>query len=226
MLPAKCKARTIARRVHPETYLRLACESLLVCDRGTNPFAVEDVSAVALALIAAGSLAEATARSVFDEYTVAVTVRQGGPPLGRWPNRHAPGGDKVDLTASRAVIGRFPVGDERAGLVLKRLVFADETTHVELSGTASDRIGSALAQQGRPGHPAAITVLDDHGTTTSAAAHTWQTSDTGWGATFGTDKPLAASTAWLDIDGGRVELPPPDPPPRSTPRPCQLPPSL
>ncbi len=122
--------------------------ALLAGDPRTNAFAAEEVSAVARALIAAGSLDEGTARSVFDEYTVAVSVRQAGPPPGRWANRRPPSGNKVDLSASRAVTGRFRVGDEKAGLLLKRLVFTDESAHIELSGTVGDRVGNALAIQG------------------------------------------------------------------------------
>jgi hypothetical protein len=213
LLPAKCKAGIIVRRAHPETYLRLACESLLAGERGTNPFAVKEVSAVARALIAAGTLDEATARSVLDEYTVAVSVRQVGPPLARPPSGRAPGGDKVDLSASRAVTGRFPIGDDGAGLLLHRLVFADDTTHVELSGTGRDRIGSALGQPAGGGRLPAVTVMDDQGRTASATGRTWHNADAGWSASFVTDKPLAASTSWLDIDGGRVDLPPQAPPP-------------
>jgi hypothetical protein len=188
-------------------------------------YGTELAAAAAQALIAAGSLDEATANAVFDEYTVAFALRGGvEPEEALWCRRTL---RKVDLSAPRTVDGALAVGRESEGLVLHRLFLAEGVTELELSSTSPLSAGPAegtirppkpfqrrrtTPQRQRP-QPPAVTVADDQRTAVSLSAFDWSDLDPGWKATFHTNAQLSAVTAWLEIDGGRVELPPPGPPP-------------
>ena len=207
--------------MHPETYLRLACERLLGSNAGVGA-GFEGAAATAQALVAAGSLDEATANAVFDEYAVAIALRGGlEPEEALWRRRTQL---KVDLPASRTVLGPLPVGPESAGLVLHRLFLAENTTEFELSSTSTRRPGKSTNRRWQRGplrplwaRPEPflppVTVADDRGAAATASASGCFDLDPGWKAPFVADHPLRPTTAWLDIDGAACQLPPPGPPP-------------
>ena len=110
------------------------------------------------------------------------------------------------------------IGPENAGLLFHRLFLTEDVVVLELSSTAAHLAGAkARRRRIRVFRPIGlmgdqfqlppIAVADDRGTTTPASATSPQSLDPGWRAQFVTDRPLALSTAWLEIDGERVELP-------------------
>jgi hypothetical protein len=126
------------------------------------------------------------------------------------------------LSAQRVFVGKLEldVSEERA--TLERVVFGDDQTELDLSGVSSSERGhSRMAfrnpmlrrTMGRAGlaHGRVLTVGDDRGTTATASAGHWGSSGRVWEAHFTTDVALSAATAWIEIDGVRLELPEPHP---------------
>jgi hypothetical protein len=122
------------------------------------------------------------------------------------------------LSAHRVAVCEchFERGDEH--WVLERVLFADDATHLDLSGIdpsgqllnqrrRGGRVG--LAQRGMPHQPhsQALTIRDDQGTT--ATGHQAQGSWGGgsWQSSYRTDVPLSPETQWIEVDGTRIELP-------------------
>ncbi len=131
----------------------------------------------------------------------------------------------MDLSGSRTVLGPLPVGRDRAGLVLNRLFLSDDATYLELSSTGTTNAGAAKRARQRRGSFAPsgaspdavevppIQVADDRGAQVLATTGTRSDPGSGWSAHFVAHGPLALTTAWLDVDGERVELPPLGPEP-------------
>jgi hypothetical protein len=203
--------------VHPETYLRLACEDLVRSD--LTPARAAQATAIARVLVAAGSIEPATVGSVFEEYNIASQVRVLGG--ATWfSHQQKPSPRRVHLSApQRVAVGPLAVGEEADGLVLLEALFDEEGTHLEFSGNTSGNLGAAMAQAGLgPGRPTAAPsrepdIVDDQGGVATAKSRRERNWGTGWEGKYVTDKPLSASTAWLEIDGRRVVLPPPAAPP-------------
>jgi hypothetical protein len=210
-LLVKCDAGAIAHRVHAETYLRLECERFLVKQTPVglghhklDPMA--EAAAAARALISAGSLDEDTANSVFDEYDLALCVRGRQIKARHWGDTSL-ASEKVELSASRTVVGPYPVGKQSAELVLHEVRFADDATYVELSWASAQNINPIKNWQTPP--PRSVIIADDRGATAQASPGRSGHSVGSWEATFVTEKALSPATTWLEIDGERVALPPP-----------------
>ncbi len=200
----------------PETYLRLSCERLLEPPVPAIPPRDElspyhEAAAVARALMAARLLDEGTAKSVFDDYGLALCVRGRGLTARRERDRRGLTAEKVDLSASRAMLGEYLVGHEGTGLVLHKAVFGDDATYLELSWSSGQSATPLPSTNTAP--PGSVMVADDQGTTASAPPVNPNHSQGWWRAEFVTDKPLSPTTAWLEVDGERVVLPAPGPRP-------------
>ncbi len=213
----------MARPTDPETYLRLACERLLLSqDLRSGARQGGEVPAVGRALIAGGLLDEERVRAVLEEYALAFGLREYG---GWWHLHRMQQGaaEGQRLSAQRVVIGTFDLSDADERATLERVVFGDDRTELDLSGVTSSRQDrSAMAfrrnamlrrTMGPAGlaHGRVLTVGDDRGTTTQAFAGHSGRSGRVWDAHFTTDAPLSPATAWIEIDGVRLELPEPHP---------------
>ena len=205
--------------MNAETYLRLSCEAFLAPSKRlqaasyrSNPMA--EAAAAARALIAAGSLDENSANLVFEEYDVALRARGHEITARHWGDRRAASeamSEKVDLTASRALVGHYPVGEEGAELVLHELVFADGAVYAQLSWASAQMPSSSQNRNTPP--PDSVIMSDDRGAS-ATASRGWASHSQGyWEAAFQTDKPLSSATVWLQVDGAHVLLPPPAPRP-------------
>jgi hypothetical protein len=207
----------------PETYLRLACERLLLTDgQGNGAQDGPQVSVIGRALIAAGTLEEDRARSVLQEYGVATMLRnQRGLRHMHLMFREPVAGKR--LSAQRVAVCDQEFGDGDLGRTLEQVVFADDAAYLNLSGIMPPGAGGGGAFMGRitmvrgfgggrpPGH--ALSVSDDRGTVASATAGGWGSGGQVWNARFTTNVPLSADTRWLEIDGARLDLPPRQPSP-------------
>jgi hypothetical protein len=203
----------------PETFLRLACERLLLSRHRRGGLQQGgDAPVIGRALIAAGLLERAEVDALLEEYLFAFGLRE----QGGWWHTHRMGvavGQGRRLSAQRVVAGQlaFGAGDER--MTLERVVFGDDETEIELSGLASsDRGHSAVAFRGNPMSRMrmrqigpvfgrVLAVRDDQGTTASASGGRGGSSGREWHAQFTTDVPLSAASTWIEIDGVRIELP-------------------
>lgn len=198
----------MARRAQPERYLRSACEEVVRTDPRRGPGPADQASAVARVLLAARSIDQATVGLVFEKYRLGCEALQ------------KPSPSLVHLSAAqRVVVGTLAVGEDAEGLVLREALFDEEGTQLEFLGDAAGRLGAAMAQGGLGHGRSALaasrepTVVDDHGGAATARSRHERNWGTGWEGTYVTDKPLSASTAWLEVDGAHVDLPPPRPVP-------------
>jgi hypothetical protein len=175
-----------------------------------------DAAAVGRAVIAVGFLDEAAVMAVADEYALAMALR-GNPALRFMPGFG--GGERETLSAQRVALGDFEIdtGDRR--ILITKIAFGDDDTRIDATGTHSrggparhgrPRLGGFGMHVGPP-DPGTLALKDDRGTTASAAPQGWGGSDTSWQATFHSDRPLSANTAWIEVEGSRIELPPPGP---------------
>jgi hypothetical protein len=215
----------VAERTDPETYLRLACERLMVSqDRRGGSQQGGELPVVGRALMAGGLLDDERVHAVLEEYAFAFGLREQG---GWWHMHHmsAPEARGRRLTADRVFVGHLEFGDSGERRTLERVVFGEDQTAFDLSGVTSTRQGpSAMALRrnhmfrrtlGPPGlvPGGALTVGDDRGTTTPATVGHSGSSGQTWHSHFTTDVPLSAATAWIEIDGVRLDLPEPPPVP-------------
>jgi hypothetical protein len=200
-----------------ETYLRLTWERMLAGDpQQGRPGPNANVAAVGRAVVAAGLLDETAVTAIADEYYLAMDLR--GRPSPRFMGGFR-GGEREVLSAVRVALGDFEIDNDNRRFTVTKIVFGEKETRIDATGTQSRgnrtrRGGPRPRMPGfrmRPGpaDPGTLALRDDHGTTASAAPHGWGGSHTGWQATFHSDRPLAADTVWIEIEGSRIELPPP-----------------
>ncbi len=202
----------------PETYLRLACEHVVLThdrDKGYPPGA--DAAAVGRAFIAAKILEEGKVRSVLDEYAFAITLRlPGGHSGGNWRSyRHMQRiFDGVTLSSVRAVPCHIPIGGTDNSRTLDWVHFGENHTRLDLFGTSDpDQLGVnggvAHFRRDAGGHlrSDSLTVKDDQGTTAYAHRSGGSWTETNWELQYSTSVALSADSQWLEIDGYHVDLP-------------------
>lgn len=198
------------RTCDPETYLRLVCEKAMAGDphRG-RPAEGADIGTAARALMAAGLLDEPAVQAVVDEYVTAAGLR-GSRPWSRF--RRAGGGERRSLSCRRVAPGPFEVDTEGRRVLISKVVFTDTDTQVHASGIGGRATGPGrppgFSVRPHPGNPGVLALADDRGTTAVASPGGWGSSGQSWTATFVTPNPLSAETAWIDVEGTRIELPP------------------
>jgi hypothetical protein len=214
-----CKAMEMAPPVDPETYLRLACERILLSSDNQNRQDFALVAAISRGFVASRQLDDALVRSVIEEYLTALALR-----ANRHFFRHAhnPGTERTTLSAQRVVVGDFEVAGSAARLVIQRIVFADDRTHLDAIGVgAPPGTGSGSMRAGwlhgsghrRTAQSPALQFRDDEGVSASGSIGSWGSSGGSWQGSFTTDVPLSPATAWIEVDGVRLTLPAPGPPP-------------
>jgi len=203
----------------PETYLRVACERLLLAQgRGNGMPEGAAAAVIGRALIGAGALEREKAQTVLEEYALAMGLRLHG---GRMRMRHMTPEDVEGrrLTSRRVVMCSFTFEEADEHRTLDRVLFADDATHLDLSGV--ERAGQSRRSTGQLRHMRmmrgmgpgmhrqgqTLAVADDRGTTATAQPHGSSSSDRSWQASFVTDVPLSSDTRWIEIDGHRFELP-------------------
>jgi hypothetical protein len=200
-----------------ELHLRLTGERTLLDggeqNRGPWPSAVLEA---ARALVAVGAIEAGIAQAVVDDYALATAMRQEGR-LDHWLMRrqHRSGrGAAASSLQPRRVIACNRVLERPSGAIRVRSVsLAADGTSVSVKlpagfATRGRRVGIRMAMGpgvGPGSGPPQLTFADDRGTT--ATAHfSGGGSDAGWSGRFTTVAPLAQDTAWIEIDGERIEL--------------------
>jgi hypothetical protein len=209
----------MAPPVDAETYLRLACEEILLSSDNQNRQDFSLVAAIGRGFVASGQLRDELVRSVIEEYLTALALRAHRRFFRR---AHNPGTPRTTLSAQRVVVGDFEVAGSAARLVIQRIVFADDSTHMDAvgvgappgNGSGSMRAGWLLGSGRRPtAHSPALKFGDDQGVSASASIGSWGSNGGSWHGSFTTDVPLSPATAWIEVDGVRLALPAPAPPP-------------
>jgi hypothetical protein len=210
----------VSKSADPETYLRLACERIVLSGvRNNGPQVGAETGVISRACIAAGTLDEATANQVLDEYALAMALRDQH--RGRMLRHHRVGRAPVEgqrLSAHRVAVCEchFDRGDQHC--ILERVLFADDATHLDLSGT--DPTGQRLNQRRRGGlagrahmgmhhqpHPKTLLIRDDQGATATGNVGGSSWGGGSWQSSYRTDVPLSPETQWIEVDGIRIELP-------------------
>jgi hypothetical protein len=207
----------------PETYLRLACERVLLSpDRQRSQMEGNEVAVIGRALVAGGLLADERVQDVLEEYVAALGIREQS---GWWNVRRTGTREaRRRLSAQRVVVCNIDFDDADERITLERMVFADDATHLDLSGTGPSHHGrsagvSSQFVAGRSsgpsglGHRQPLTICDDRGTTATASPGHSSSSNRHWEAHFTTSVPLSTATEWIEIDGVRLQLPEKQPPP-------------
>ncbi len=195
-----------------ETYLRLLGERLLL-DRDQQHHRRSPLDLPASALVIAGSIDSDRAARVIDDYTTALGVRSGERGFAHFgsPNRRRARGNL----------------EPRETMVLDReIAFADGLLLVrDLSITASGatlrfrwRSDAAGRSRGRgriamgsgglmfPWGAAAPVIEDDQGNRPTVASGGGGGNDSQWDGELQLHGALSSTTAWLQIEGTRIEL--------------------
>jgi hypothetical protein len=212
----------VTRRTEPETYLRLAWERIVLSEerrRGSND--TNAVSAASRVLVAAGSISPDQAAAIDEEYQDALRLRAGNMRQMFFPR--LPPQPRVELSVRRVVLLSADFVTKTAPMTLTQVVFTDDSTMLDISGTDEKgmtpvlrrpaRVMGLLQVGGSP-HGLVLAIRDDAGTVASASMPRSASNGRGWQAQFKSDIPLAATTKWLEIDGGRVDLPEAGPTPQ------------
>jgi hypothetical protein len=191
-----------------ELYLRMAGERALL--GGADPDDGADGSPLleaARALVAVGAVESDLAQDIVDDYGMAAALRHQNH-FHRSP-RTGPSGEPPEprLKPRRVVrLGRVLERDEGM-LELRSVSFAEESTIVSVVFRALPKPGSPrrgfMIHAG--GGPPNVTIGDDQGRSESAS-FSGGGSDHEWRGHLATEEPLAADTAWIEVDGERIEL--------------------
>jgi hypothetical protein len=213
----------VTRRTDPETYLRLAWERIVLSDehrRGSND--TNAVSAASRVLVAARGISAERVAAIDEEYQDALLLRLGNMRHFFFPRLASQ--RRIELSVQRVVLLSADFVTGSAQMTLTQVVFTDDSTMLDISGT--DEKGTSPALLRRPGvmgfgrqiggplNGLVLTIRDDAGTVASASMPRSSSNGRNWEAQFKSDVPLAATTKWLEIDGRRVDLPDPGPTPQ------------
>jgi hypothetical protein len=200
-----------------ELYLRVTGEKMLLdgADPNRSPWDSRIVEA-ARALAAVGAIDAEGAQMIVDDYGLAIALRHEDQfrhrAISQRHARHIAGPSTPSPLKPRRVIACDRVIEHSAGMLRIRSVSLgeDDTSVAAKLRAAAPRPkrASRMIMRGGPwgaGGPPVITLGDDRGTT--ATAHfSGGGSDQEWTGRFTADQPLAQDTAWIDIDGERLEL--------------------
>jgi hypothetical protein len=187
----------------PELYLRLMGEQLLI-DRGDQNRGPRRpiIAEAAAALVAVGVLDRQRAESVLDDYSLAATLRNDPEfhrrTMMRVPSRQ-PGESESRPLGPRRVVPCPRVVEQPQATVHVR--------YVSLSQEATSVAVTMLPNPSAPwaGGPPGATLTDDRGTTVSAPFSGGGSRD-GFHGRLTAQRPLAPDTAWIELDGDRLEL--------------------
>ncbi len=216
----------MGRSTDPETYLRLACERILL-SRSRNNGMQDGIgpAVIGRALAAAGTLGREAAHSVLDEYELAMGLRSQQRGRMLMHRRSMVRGERQRLSVERVAVCACEF--ERAGAPwnLERVLFTDEATHLDLTGTGAAGPGGHPVRRGglvrhnmatgppQQPHPQTLALADDRGTGATARVGQSRWGGGSWEATYISDAPLSPDTEWIEVDGTRIGLPPRQPAP-------------
>lgn len=202
----------MADPIDPERYLRLLAERTLLDGEPGTPWG-GPVERAAAALTAVEVLDREVADAVVDEYALAAAVRGRGGPPGWRRQGAAPGSTAtVQLRPVTVVPGPIEVTLPRAEITVRWVRFGEDDTAIGVTARLANGLHGSSGRFRRrppfpPGGPLSLRVADDQGT---AAAAGFSGGGGGDGLFQGilTTVPLSSGTAWLELDGQRIELPP------------------
>ena len=186
-----------------ELYLRLIGEQMLL-DRGDQNRGPHrpPIAEAAGALVGIGALAAAEAESVLDDYSLAATLRSD-PQFHRrtivGSSRGPEHGAGQPLPARRVVPCALTIEQPQATVNVRWVSLSENTTSVAVTW---------CPDPSRPfmgGRPPQATLTDDRGTAVTADFSGGGTTD-GMLGRLTSARPLAPDTAWIDLDGTRLEL--------------------
>lgn len=201
-----------------ELYLRLQGEEALVGggELHHGPWDAPLLE-VARALVAVGALSAGKATAVIDDYSLADALRtenglEHRGPFGPGSRRAGGRARKVEPLEPRRVVPCDETIESAQGtLHVRHVALTERSTSVAITWRPNPgprplrRPGRMVMYGGGRGHPPQATIADDRGTS-SGAHFSGGGSDHQWDGHFTTDQPLARDTAWIEIDGTRIEL--------------------
>lgn len=211
-------------RFDAELYLRLAGEEMLLgpADQGRRPWD-PPLSEVASALLAVGAISATKAQAVLDDYSLAEALRsEHGSPhhmamgrASRSPRRKAKA-----LKPRRVVPCDRVIENAQGTMQIRRVVLAEDSTTIALtwrpttSPRRSRRASSRFMFGSGPMSSLSPALADDRGTAASSNFEGGG-SEEEWEGDLTAHPPLAPGTAWIEIDGTRIEL-------TGQPWPCEI----
>lgn len=205
-------------RFDAELYLRLVGEEMLIDPRQQEhaPWG-STLTQSARALVAVEAISPSEAETVIADYSVAQALRDEHWPHRGLAMRHAshPGQGQVHALPSPRVVPCDAVIENAQGTTrIRHVVLAQEATTIAVtwrpdpSLTPSRRHRRAMMFMTGPGGrggPPMPRVVDDQGT--SARTHfSGGGHEEEWRGQLRTDRPLSPDTAWIEIDGRRIDL--------------------
>jgi hypothetical protein len=192
-----------------ELYLRLMGERTVLAGPdpqrgdGTSPLTM-----AAQALVAVGCVDDATAVAVLEDYVLAGALR------GDFMSLHSLSDDDDEETVPESVVepltpGRVVACDETIELAAGTLRVSHVTLGRDVTTLAVD-LRLATPRSHRRGHPMrsglpSVTLADDRGTRTSAQL-SGGGSESHWEGHFHAEPGLHVDTAFIEVDGHRIEL--------------------
>lgn len=201
-----------------ELYLRLAGERMLLDGSGAEAAPWESpLRSAAEALVVVGAIEEHVAAAVLDDYALAAALRDGedalydhasdgsdrgedAAPLG--PRRVVPCDRHVELSGGTLHVRYVSLDDDESSVAVSFVPAR--------SNGARPRRGSVhgvMLSSGPMGGmgPQRVTLVDDRGTTAHAEFRGGGFEDE-WRGHLQAERPLAPDTAWIEMDGVRLEL--------------------
>jgi hypothetical protein len=201
-----------------ELYLRVTGEAWIL-DGGPRRRRAWDSPLLehARALVAVGAISPSEARSVIDDYSLAEAVRsEDGHHLHH--RMMVGGGARARRSPIAALKPRRVVPCDRTieqsnGLLcVRHVILSEDSTSLAItwrpnpSGQSRSRRSGHMTMFGHgPGGPLQPQVADDRGTTVSTS-FSGGGSDEEWEGHLTAIHPLAPDTAWIEVDGERLDL--------------------
>jgi hypothetical protein len=203
-------------RFDAELYLRIAGEEMIlgIAPPHYTPWE-SPLFQPASALVAVGALSAKRARAVIDDYALAQAVRSEE---GHHNMHHGIAGVRrrrakpKALEPRRVVLCDRTIEDAHGTLEIRHVTLAPDATSLAMrwrakpSGQSRSRRHVHTVMYGaRPGGPPAPRLTDDRGAT--AATHfSGHGSGDELSGHLTAERPLAPDTAWIEVDGVRIEL--------------------
>jgi hypothetical protein len=183
-----------------ELYLRLIGEQMLLDgslrDRGARR---PPIAEAAGALVSLGVLAGSDAETVLEDYSLATALRDDPLFRRRTMIRRQPGrSDTKALKPRRVVPCERSIEQPHATVQVRYVSLSEDATSVAVTWRPD-------ASRPWSGHPPQATLIDDRGTA-ETAHFSGGGSNEGMLGRLTTVRPLAPDTAWIELDGTRLEL--------------------
>jgi hypothetical protein len=203
----------------PELYLRLLGERMLIEHAERRPRMRQDaLGHAADALVAVGAVSPATVESVLNDYELARALRNENEFRHRVAFNVPPAASPESPAAPR------PWRVVPTEATIEHTWGTEHVRYVSLSPTSTSvgvlcRFDAAQARPSRRpargpmvapgspwgGRPRRVTLVDDRGQSVSAGFHGGG-GDSEWTGQLTAAQPLASDTAWIEVDGHRIEL--------------------